>query len=66
MTRSEMISYTVQWLSVQLSKARIRVNHEMCARCSDYSLERCARCWEETAWAATERERRRREEIDGR
>ena len=61
-----MIAYVVQYLALQLSKARIRVNHEMCARCSDYSLERCARCWEETAWSALAKERRRREEIDGR
>lgn len=66
MTRSEMIAYAVQYLAGQLSKARILVNGEMCARCGKYGPETCARCWEERAWAETDRERRRREEADGR
>ena len=65
MTRSEMIAYAVQYLACQLSKARILVNGEMCARCRKYGPETCARCWEERAWAETDRERRRREEKDG-
>ena len=66
MTRSEMIAYAVQYLALQLSKARILVNGEMCARCEKYGPDTCARCWEEKAWTETARESRRREEIDGR
>jgi hypothetical protein len=66
MTRSEMIAFAVQYLATQLSRARILVNGEMCARCERYGPETCARCWEEKAWAETDRERRHREEADGR
>lgn len=64
MTRSEMIAYAVQYLAGQLSRARILVNGEMCASCSKYGPETCARCWEERAWMEVDRERRRREERD--
>lgn len=64
MTRSEMIAYAVQYLAFQLSRARILVNGEMCARCEKYGPVACARCWEERAWAEVDRERRRREETD--
>ena len=66
MTNSEMIAFAVRYLALQLSKARILVNGEMCARCEKYGPVTCARCWEEKAWAETARESRRREEIDGR
>ena len=66
MTRSEMIAFAVRYLAGQLSKARILVNGAMCARCERYGPETCARCWEEKAWAETDRERRRREDADGR
>ena len=62
MTGSEMIAYAVQYLAGQFSKARILVNGDMCARGEKYGPETCARCWEERAWAETDRERRRREE----
>lgn len=64
MTNSEMIAFAVRYLALQLSKARILVNGEMCARCEKYGPETCARCWEERAWAEADRERRRREAAD--
>lgn len=66
LARSEMAAYAVQYLAGQLSKARILVNGQMCARCDKYGPETCARCWEEKAWAETSRECRRREEAEGR
>ena len=46
--------FAVQHLASQLSKARILVNGEMCAR-----------CWEEQAWRAAFAEDKRRREADG-
>ena len=64
MTKSEIIAFAVRHLALQLSKARILVNGEMCARCEKCGPETCARCWEERAWAEADRERRRREAAD--
>ena len=66
MTRSEMIAYAVQYLAGQLSRARILVNGEMCARCEKYGPDTCAKCWTEAAWREGFAEAKRREEIDGR
>ena len=63
MSRSELYAYVVDWLAHSLSKARILVNGEMCARCEKYGPGTCARCWEEAAWAAAAKEAKRREEM---
>ena len=65
MTKGEMAVYVTQWLCGQLSRARILVNGEMCARCEKYGPGTCARCWEEAAWAAAAKEAKRREETPG-
>ena len=62
MSKSEMTAFALSYLAHALSRARILVNGEMCARCEKYGPETCARCWEERAWAEADRERRRREE----
>ena len=66
MTKGEMAVYVTQWLCGQLSRARILVNGQMCARCERYGPDTCARCWEEAAWSAAAKEAKRREERDGR
>ena len=65
MTNSEMIAFAVRYLALQLSKARILVNGEMCARCEKYGPDTCAKCWTEAAWRAGFAEAKRREERDG-
>ena len=65
MTNSEMIAFAVRYLALQLSKARILVNGQMCARCEKYGPDTCAKCWTEAAWRAGFAEAKRREERDG-
>lgn len=66
MSRVELYAYVVDWLAHSLSKARILVNGEMCARCEKYGADACAECWKEAAWRAGFAEAKRREEANGR
>ena len=63
MSRSELYDYVVDRLAHSLSKARILVNGEMCARCEKYGADACAKCWTEAAWRAGFAEAKRREEA---
>ena len=63
MTKGEMAVYVTQWLCGQLSRERILVHGEMCARCEKYGADACAKCWTEAAWRAGFAEAKRREEA---
>ena len=64
MSRSELCAYVIDWLAHSLSKARILVNGQMCARCEKYGPDTCAKCWTEAAWRAGFAEAKRREETN--
>ena len=64
MSRSELVAYVIDWLAHSLSRARILVNGEMCARCGQYGADACAKCWTEAAWKAGFAEAKRREKAN--